>query len=775
MTQQAAAAPVDPVDLVQLDLGVTGMTCTSCSARIERKLNRMDGVDATVNFATESAKVDYVPAKTDPDAVIQTVRNTGYDAFTMADTSADESDTGTDDGDAASSPKDDVVGQARVDAARDAEAGDLLHRTILSAILAFPVVLVSMVPALQFDNWQWAALTLISPVYFWGGAPFHRATLVNLKHFSFTMDTLVSLGTTAAYLWSLWALFLGNAGMTGMTMEMHLFRPGDTHGMDEIYLESVGVVIVFLLLGRWFETRAKGRSSEALRALLDMGAKDAAVLRDGAEVRVPVNQVTVGDTVVVRPGEKIAADGEVSDGTSAVDESMLTGESVPVEVTVGSRVTGATVNTSGRLLVKVTRTGEDSTLAQMAKLVSDAQATKAPVQRLVDRISQVFVPVVMVIAVITLIAHLATGAEVTNAFTAAVAVLIIACPCALGLATPTALLVGTGRGARLGLLIKGPEVLESTRRVDTVVMDKTGTVTTGVMAVTGVTGSGITDADTLRLAAAVESGSEHPIAKAIVTAAAEQGTVPEVTDFASTAGHGVTGTVEGRTVEVGRPASADDLPRDLRESFTGAQDDGATPVLVTVDGEPAGVVTVRDTVKADSAAAVADFRELGLTPYLLTGDNVGAATVVAAEVGIDPDQVIAGVRPEQKVSTISSLQDAGRNVAMVGDGVNDAAALATADLGLAMGAGTDVAIEASDITLMNNDLRSAVDAVRLSRKTLRTIHGNLFWAFAYNVALIPVAAFGLLNPMLAGVAMAFSSVFVVSNSLRLRGFHSSRS
>lgn len=775
MTQQAAAAPVDPVDLVQLDLGVTGMTCTSCSARIERKLNRMDGVDATVNFATESAKVDYDPAKTDPDAVIQTVRNTGYDAFTMADTSADESDTGTDDGDAASSPKDDMVGQARVDAARDAEAADLLHRTILSAILAFPVVLVSMVPAPQFDNWQWAALTLISPVYFWGGAPFHRATLVNLKHFSFTMDTLVSLGTTAAYLWSLWALFLGNAGMTGMTMEMHLFRPGDTHGMDEIYLESVGVVIVFLLLGRWFETRAKGRSSEALRALLDMGAKYAAVLRDGAEVRVPVNQVTVGDIVVVRPGEKIAADGEVSDGTSAVDESMLTGESVPVEVTVGSRVTGATVNTSGRLLVKVTRTGEDSTLAQMAKLVSDAQATKAPVQRLVDRISQVFVPVVMVIAVITLIAHLATGAEVTNAFTAAVAVLIIACPCALGLATPTALLVGTGRGARLGLLIKGPEVLESTRRVDTVVMDKTGTVTTGVMAVTGVTGSGITDADTLRLAAAVESGSEHPIAKAIVTAAAEQGTVPEVTDFASTAGHGVTGTVEGHTVEVGRPASTDDLPRDLREAFTGAQDDGATPVLVSVDGKPAGVVTVRDTVKEDSAAAVADFRELGLTPYLLTGDNAGAATVVAAEVGIDPDHVIAGVRPEQKVSTISSLQDAGRNVAMVGDGVNDAAALATADLGLAMGAGTDVAIEASDITLMNNDLRSAVDAVRLSRKTLRTIHGNLFWAFAYNVALIPVAAFGLLNPMLAGVAMAFSSVFVVSNSLRLRGFRSSRS
>jgi Cu+-exporting ATPase len=548
--------------------------------------------------------------------------------------------------------------------------------------------------------------------------------------------------------------------------------------MDEIYLESVGVVIVFLLLGRWFENRAKGRSSEALRALLDMGAKDAAVLRDGHEVRVPVARVQVGDVIIVRPGEKIAADGEVTDGTSAVDESMLTGESVPVDVTVGSTVTGATVNTSGRLLVKVSRTGADTTLAQMAALVADAQAAKAPVQRLVDRISQVFVPAVMVVAAITLIAHLVGGAEVSAAFTAAVAVLIIACPCALGLATPTALLVGTGRGAQLGLLIKGPEVLESTRRVDTVVMDKTGTVTTGVMAVTGVTGTGAEDADILRLAAAVEAGSEHPIATAIVTAAAEkggEGAVPEVTDFASTAGHGVTGSVEGRTVEVGRPDSPDTLPDPLREAFTGAQADGATPVLVTVDGGPAGVVTVRDTVKPDSAAAVAEFRELGLTPVLLTGDNEGAAEAVAAEVGIDPGNVIAGVRPEQKVERISALQDAGKNVAMVGDGVNDAAALARADLGLAMGAGTDVAIEASDITLMNNDLRSAVDAVRLSRRTLRTIHGNLFWAFAYNVALIPVAAFGLLNPMLAGIAMAFSSVFVVSNSLRLRGFRSIRS
>ncbi|HCT15190.1 heavy metal translocating P-type ATPase [Corynebacterium nuruki] len=786
MTQQAAvAAPdqptepaVDPVDLVQLDLGVTGMTCTSCSARIERKLNRMDGVDATVNFATESAQVGYDPAKTTPDDVIATVRKTGYDAFTLADSTDDAGEDDSSDDREAASGLPAATGQAKVDAARDAEAGDLKKRAIISAVLAFPVVLVSMIPALQFDNWQWAALTMISPVYFWGGAPFHRATLVNLRHGAFTMDTLVSLGTTAAYLWSLWALFLGNAGMTGMTMEMHLFRPGDTHGMDEIYLESVGVVIVFLLLGRWFENRAKGRSSEALRALLDMGAKDAAVLRDGHEVRIPVARVQVGDVIIVRPGEKIAADGEVTDGTSAVDESMLTGESVPVEVTVGSTVTGATVNTSGRLLVKVTRTGADSTLAQMAALVADAQAAKAPVQRLVDRISQVFVPVVMAVAVITLIAHLAGGAEVSAAFTAAVAVLIIACPCALGLATPTALLVGTGRGAQLGLLIKGPEVLESTRRVDTVVMDKTGTVTTGVMAVTGVTGDRVADADILRLAAAVEAGSEHPIATAVVAAAEEEGgegSVPEVTDFSSTAGHGVTGSVEGRTVEVGRPDSPGALPAPLREAFTGAQADGATPVLVTVDGTPAGVVTVRDTVKPGSAAAVAEFRGLGLTPVLLTGDNAGAAEAVAAEVGIDPDNVIAGVRPEQKVERISALQDAGKNVAMVGDGVNDAAALAKADLGLAMGSGTDVAIEAGDITLMNNDLRSAVDAVRLSRRTLRTIHGNLFWAFAYNVALIPVAAFGLLNPMLAGIAMAFSSVFVVSNSLRLRGFRSVRS
>lgn len=783
MTQQAQATPEaaqtvptePPTDLIQLDLGVTGMTCTSCSARIERKLNKLDGVDATVNFATESAKVDYDPAKITTEQVIQTVRDTGYDAFTMADENATTPTTGENVASSPSAPAHDPGnGQSRIDAARDTQAADLWHRTVISAVLTVPVVLVSMIPALQFDNWQWAALTMISPVFFWGGAPFHRATLVNLRHGAFTMDTLVSLGTTAAYLWSLWALFIGNAGMTGMTMQMHLVPATGGHdGMDEIYLESVGVVIVFLLLGRWFETRAKGRSSEALRALLDMGARDASVIRDGREVHIPVEDLRVGDILMVRPGEKIAADGTVTDGTSAVDESMLTGESLPVDVTVGSTVTGATVNTSGRLLVQVTRTGKDTTLAQMARLVADAQASKAPVQRLVDRISQVFVPVVMVIAVVTLIAHLASGAEITEAFTAAVAVLIIACPCALGLATPTALLVGTGRGAQLGLLIKGPEVLESTRRVDTIVMDKTGTVTTGVMEVTDVTGTdNHPQGALLQLAAAVESGSEHPVARAIVRAAEDTGdsTGLQTTDFTSTAGRGVTATVDGHTVSVGRPDPTDTLPDDLRSNFSSAVESGATPVLVTVDGTPAGVITVRDTVKPGSADAVADLKALGMTPVLLTGDNAGAAARVAAEVGISPDNVIAGVRPEQKVDRIAALQAAGRNVAMVGDGVNDAAALARADLGLSMGSGTDVAIEAGDITLMNDDLHSAVDAVRLSRKTLGIIHGNLFWAFAYNVVLIPVAAFGLLNPMLAGIAMAFSSVFVVSNSLRLRRF-----
>ncbi|HIW66722.1 MAG TPA: cadmium-translocating P-type ATPase [Candidatus Dietzia merdigallinarum] len=765
-------ATINPVaDLIQVDLGVTGMTCTSCSARVERKLNKLDGVDATVNYATESATISYDPAKVEPDVLIDTVRGAGYDAFTMGDDD-DNVDgdpiggSGGVGGSGGGSGSHDPI-----EAARERETADLKHRLIVSALLTVPVVLLSMVPALQFTNWQWAVLTMVTPIFFWGGAPFHRATLVNLRHGSFTMDTLVSMGTAAAYLWSLWALFLGNAGMPGMKMEVHLLPSGST--MDEIYLETAAVVISFLLLGRWFETKAKGHSSAALKALLDMGAKDAAVLRDGREVRVPIGQLQVGDVFVVRPGEKIATDGRVTDGSSAVDESMLTGESVPVEVTPGSTVTGATVNTSGRLLVEVTRTGQDTTLAQMAKLVTEAQSKKAPVQRLVDQISQVFVPVVIVIAIITLMVHMfVLGAGLAPAFTAAVAVLIIACPCALGLATPTALLVGTGRGAQMGLLIKGPEVLESTRRVDTIVMDKTGTVTSGIMSVSDVAvAEGRDRADVLAKAAAVEAASEHPIAQAIAREGARAGELPEVTDFANTAGRGVTGTVDGAVVTVGRPAG--DLPAALATAFTGSQEQGGTPVVVQIDGEVAGVITVRDTVKLTSAEAVAGLKELGLTPWLLTGDNAGAARAVAAEVGIDPENVIAEVMPDDKVAQIERLQDQGKNVAMVGDGVNDAAALARAELGLAMGAGTDVAIEASDITLMNDDLRSAVDAIRLSRRTLGTIKGNLFWAFAYNVALIPVAAIGLLNPMLAGIAMAFSSVFVVTNSLRLRGFSSS--
>lgn len=751
--------PVDVTNLVSLDLGVTGMTCTSCSSRVERKLNKVDGINATVNYATESASVEYDPEKTDADALIEVVRGAGYDAFTM---SSGDSEPVDNDGQ-------EPTGDRREEA-REREASDLKSRLIWSAILTVPIVALSMIPPLQFMNWQWAVLVMTTLVYFYGGAPFHKATLTNLRHGSTTMDTLITLGTTAAYVWSLWALFFGNAGQPGMTMEMTLLPSAG--GMDEIYLETTAVVITFLLLGRWFEVRAKGQSSSALRKLLDLGAKDAAVIRDGAEVRVPVGQLTLGDVFVVRPGEKIATDGRVIEGSSAIDESMLTGESVPVEATVGTAVTGATINTSGRLLVEVTRVGSDTTLAQMGKLVTDAQSKKAPVQRLVDRISAVFVPTVIVVAILTLIAHLIFGNDITWAFSAAVAVLIIACPCALGLATPTALLVGTSRGAQLGLLIKGPEILESTRQVDSVVMDKTGTVTEGAMAVTGVhAAQGRTDDDVLALAGAVEKGSEHPIAKAIVTEAERTVTVTAATGFDSVAGRGVSAVVDKQTVTVGRPDGA--LPDELAEEFEASQSVGATPVVVEVDGEVAGIVVVRDTVKPSSKEAVAALRELGLTPYLLTGDNAKAATAVAAEVGIDADNVIADVMPEEKVTVVEKLQSKGSNVAMVGDGVNDAAALAQADLGLAMGAGTDVAIEASDITLMNNDLRSAGDAIRLSRRTLGTIKGNLFWAFAYNVVLIPVAALGFLNPMLAGIAMAFSSVFVVSNSLRLRGFKSS--
>lgn len=752
-------------NLAHLDLGVSGMTCTSCSSRVQRKLNKVDGVTANVNFATETAAIEYNPATANPESLIEVVRGAGYNAFTMGD---DSSNT--------EGPEDDADPAA---AARAQESRDLLRRTLISAALSTPVMLVSMLPSLQFNNWQWAAAILATIVYIFGGAPFHKATWVNLRHGSFTMDTLISMGTTAAYFWSLYAMFFGTAGQPGMKMHMELMS---NHAqMDHIYLESVGMVITFLLLGRWFEVKAKGQSSEALRTLLGMGAKDATLLVDGAEKRVPITQLQVGDVFVVRPGEKIATDGVVEDGASAVDESMLTGESMPVEVKAGDHVTGATLNSAGRLEVRATKVGADTTLAQMAKLVTDAQASKAPVQRLVDKIAQVFVPVVIIIAALTLLAHLIFGDGVAPAFIAAVAVLIIACPCAMGLATPTAILVGTGRGAQLGLLIKGPEVLESTKKVDTIVMDKTGTVTEGKMTVARVhlaqqMGGSTAEGRLLLLAAAVEAGSEHPIAKAIVSAAQDlpqAGRIEPASDFHSVAGQGVEGTVDGHRVRVGRIEGEQAARGELAATFQAAEAEGATPVAVYVDDTLAGIIDVRDTVKPTSAAAVAKLRELGLTPHLLTGDNEGAARAVAKAVGIANADVTAGVLPSGKVAVIRHLQEEGKTVAMVGDGVNDAAALAQADLGLAMGAGTDVAIEASDITLMNSDLRSAADAIRLSRRTLRIIKGNLFWAFAYNVLLIPVAALGLLNPLFAGIAMAFSSVFVVSNSLRLRNFQTS--
>lgn len=747
-----------PTALQHIELGVTGMTCTSCSSRVQRKLNKLDGVEAAVNYSTETATVDYDPSKADPAKLIEVVRGAGYDAFEMVGAGEEPGAAG----EGAGAPAAGASKEAQLEDARNAEAEHLKRTMIWAALISVPVMLVSMIPAWQFTNWQWAAFAATTLVYFVAGSVFHRATWLNLRHGSFTMDTLITLGTTAAYFWSIYALFFGNAGEPGMKMHMSLNPAHAT--MDEIYLESVCVVITFLLLGRWFEVKAKGQSSEALRQLLDMGAKDAAVIRDGREVRVPVAQVQVGDQFVVRPGEKIATDGRVVSGHSAVDASMLTGESVPVEVAEGDTVTGATLNTSGRLVVEATRVGADTTLAQMGKLVKDAQSGQAPVQRLVDRISQIFVPAVIAIALVTLVVHLALGHGTAPAFTAAVAVLIIACPCALGLATPTAILVGTGRGAQLGLLIKGPEVLESTRQADTIVLDKTGTVTAGRMRVVGVTpAEGFGEDEVLRLAAGVEKQSEHPIAQAI----AETTAAPEATDFRNEPGQGAIALVDGREVRVGRPTTE---LGGLRGAFDAAEADGATAVAVEVDGRAAGVIAVRDTVKADSPAAIARLKELGLTPHLLTGDNEGAALAAAREVGIDAADVTAGVLPADKVDVVRALQAQGKNVAMVGDGVNDAAALAAADLGMAMGAGSDVAIEASDITLMRDSLGSAVDGIRLSRRTLRTIRANLFWAFAYNVILIPVAAFGWLNPMLAGIAMAFSSVFVVSNSLRLRGF-----
>ena len=739
-----------------IELAVSGMTCASCANRIERKLNKLDGVTATVNYATEKAHVTYgagVPA----DELVKQVAAAGYSA-TLPDSGAGQRQTGVD---TSEEP--------------DEATTSLRQRLIGSIVLSVPVIILAMVPALQFTYWQWISLTLAAPVVVWAAWPFHKATWTNLRHGAATMDTLISMGTLAAFGWSLYALLFGTAGMPGMThaFELTIERAS---GAGNIYLEVAAGVTTFILAGRYFEARSKRRAGAALRALLELGAKDVAVLRDGREQRIATDALVVGDRFVVRPGEKIATDGVVEEGSSAVDASMLTGESVPVEVAPGGTVAGAMVNSGGRLLVRATRVGSDTQLAQMAKLVEQAQTGKAAVQRLADRVSAVFVPIVIVLALGTLVSWLAIGAGAAMAFTAAVAVLIIACPCALGLATPTALLVGTGRGAQLGILIKGPEVLESTRKIDTVVLDKTGTVTTGKMALADVhVADGVAAEEVLRLAGALEDASEHPIAQAIARGAEQRvGELAAVEDFANVAGLGVRGIVDGRSVLVGREALLTEwsqyLPAELDEAKVAAQRDGKTAVAVGWDGQARGVLVVADTVKPGSAVAVDQFRGLGLSPVLLTGDNDTVAGTVAGEVGID--EVIAEVRPADKVDVVRRLQSEGRVVAMVGDGINDAAALAQADLGLAMGTGTDVAIEASDLTLVRGDLRVAADAIRLARRTFGTIKGNLFWAFAYNVAALPLAAAGLLNPMIAGAAMAVSSVFVVSNSLRLRRFRS---
>ncbi|MER7774629.1 heavy metal translocating P-type ATPase [Streptomyces sp. NPDC096191] len=747
----ATTAQAAEPDLAEVELLIGGMTCAACAARVEKKLNRMDGVTATVNYATEKARITH-PATTSVADLITTVVRTGYTAEEPAPPPEPESPEGA----AASGP------------AADPESAALRGRLIVSALLAAPVVLLAMVPALQFDNWQWLSLTLAAPVVVWGGLPFHRAAWTNVRHGAATMDTLVSLGTLAAFGWSLWALFFGDAGMPGMRHGFDL-TVSRTDGASAIYLEAAAGVTVFLLLGRWLEARSKRRAGAALRALMELGAKDVAVLREGREVRIPVARLAVGDRFVVRPGEKIATDGTVTEGASAVDASLLTGESVPADVGVGDAVTGATVNAGGRLVVEATRVGADTQLARMARLVEDAQSGKAEVQRLADRVSGVFVPVVLLIAAATFGGWLGATGDTVAAFTAAVAVLIIACPCALGLATPTALMVGTGRGAQLGILIKGPEVLESTRRVDTVVLDKTGTVTTGRMTLHEVyAAEGTGEEEVLRLAGAVEHASEHPVARAVAAGAEERvGPLPDVGDFVNVPGRGVRGRVEGREVAVGR--LHDELPPELARARDEAESRGRTAVVVGWDGAARGVLAVADAVKETSAEAVAELRRLGLTPVLLTGDNRRVAEAVAAAVGVD--EVIAEVLPEEKVAVVERLRAEGRTVAMVGDGVNDAAALATADLGLAMGTGTDAAIEAGDLTLVRGDLRVAADAIRLSRRTLTTIRGNLVWAFGYNVAALPLAAAGLLNPMIAGAAMAFSSVFVVTNSLRLRAFH----
>ena len=794
-----------------VDLAIEGMTCASCVARVEKKLNRLPGVEATVNLPLESARVT-VDGPVDTDALVAAVRSAGYDATVVGARHAPATPPAPHEHHGSSAefmhhedmdpfehalsghamaPGHDMDPDEDTSAPTDARGTELRRRLRVASVLTVPVLLLSMIPALQFTGWQWVVTALALPVVTWAAWPFHRAAFRAARHGASTMDTLVSIGIIAATGWSLWALFFGGAGELGLNMTPSLWPRAEV-GMDipELYFEVAAVVTTFLLAGRYAEHRSRRRAGDALRTLLDLGAKDVALLVDGTEHRVPVDRLVVGDQFVVRPGEKVATDGVVVSGTSALDASLLTGEPVPVDVGPGDDVTGATINTSGALVVRATRVGADTRLAQIGRLVATAQTGKAPVQRLADRISAVFVPVVLVLALGTLVVWLLSGAGAQAAFTAAVAVLIIACPCALGLATPTALLVGTGRGAQRGILIKGPEILEQTRTIDTVVLDKTGTVTEGRMALVEVVG----EAEVLRYAAAVEQLAEHPIGRAIAAAVVDphesvgrtgaDGVVigaDQVHDFRAEAGHGVSGVVRtahsgvglGRRVLVGKPAWLRDQgidPTAFQDALEAAEADGATAVMVAWDGSPRGVLVLRDPVKPTSAQAIAELRALGLRPVLLTGDNAGAARAAAREVGISEDDVVAHVLPADKVAVVARLQADGARVAMVGDGVNDAAALATADLGLAMGTGTDVAIEASDITLVRGDLRSAGDAIRLSRRTLRVIKQNLFWAFAYNVAAIPLAALGLLNPMIAGAAMALSSVLVVGNSLRLRRF-----
>ncbi|WP_149359472.1 heavy metal translocating P-type ATPase [Lolliginicoccus suaedae] len=752
----ARAAQEAPPRIIDLD--ITGMTCASCAARIEKKLNRVEGVTATVNFATEKARITTGATSVSTDELIEVVRKTGYGARPHHN--------------------DATLTAADIDAEDERAVAGLRRRLALATVLSVPVVATAMIPALQFPGWQWFSLALALPVIMWSGLPFHRAAILNARHRAVTMDTLISIGTLAALGWSLYALFFGTAGHIGMTHGFSLL-PARGDGSANIYLEAAVAITTFILAGKYLEARSKRRAGAALRSLAELGARDVAVLREGIEQRIPVASLMVDDIFVVRPGEKIATDGTIVEGHTAVDESMLTGEPVPMEAGPGDTVTGATLNTSGRIAVRATAVGEQTRLARIRELVEQAQAGKAAVQRLADRISAVFVPFVLALSAATLAFWLISGDGTEFAFTAAVAVLIVACPCALGLATPTALMVGTGRGAQLGILIKGPEVLESTRRIDTVVLDKTGTLTTGEMTLHEVIpATGTSAATALARAAALEDSSEHPIARAIATAARAQGaTLPAVSGFSSISGLGVRGTVDGTSVIVGRPALLKDeglaVPGDLAHALEEQQRQGRTAVLVGWDGEARAVLAVGDSPRAESAEAVAGLRRLGAEVIMLTGDNETAARAVAATIGID--EVIAGVLPEDKATVIADLRASGKVVAMVGDGVNDAAALAGADLGIAMGSGTDVAINASDLTLMRPDPRAIVDAIRLSRATLRTIKGNLFWAFAYNVAALPIAAAGLLNPMIAGAAMAASSLFVVGNSLRLRRFSPTRS